>query len=207
MKRIVSIFVLVVLVLSSFASCDVSEVVADPTSAALNLMISNTPYSSIDLDISVNGADGVSSNGEYTLAQTEDGLRIDYKVEQLLPIEINNGIINSDSSYKKVATGYAIVDDFGMVSKQEGDLIDLNAIIGLPNFEFKSGDFEDIFEEPGEFICIGDSTSRWASYTAGVSADSDITVKVAYEGAMVTSITIIYTSEELCEVTATYTYN
>ena len=196
MKRIITLFAILLISLLCFASCNntnesTTEVETDETFIKLNELI-DVADNNYNLNIIVQSKNGMKTTYSYKVRETGGTKTVHQTTEVINSFIISNGTIKAPSSYSTVT---------------EKNLTAAEIKFGnydLPSFNFSS-------KTLGSYTELGtifeSSIKSLKNFTGINIAGTNATVKVIYTYTAISKITVTYTSLEGSAVTLEYVLN
>lgn len=198
MKRILCLFLTILLTASCLASCSTEQSVEDIIPyALLNQALKNTAK---NFSVTVTTTkDGLSLDSVFNIMTTEmysgaSSIRIVYMVEDLNKIEIGqDGYFRFPTEQKTVYTGEVLIEN-GTVTQLNGTPINIPIpVIEIAGVSFDSDDLEEQVFEKDTFSAKISNPS--AFFKTEISA-TDMKLSATLSGEKLSSIRISYTGEQ-----------
>lgn len=203
MKRIISISVIILIMIFTFASCGESSKNEDTTIyETLNkIFTKDNSLVNIKVETITNGKKLASV---YIISEEANGKRITYSIERLNSFEEINGEYIIPDSYKTTLKGEAFASN-GKIVEQSGDVADLDFTkIEIPSFKFNEGYFSNVQDNAGKFTA--DVTNPSGFTNASISCN-EMSVSVAYSETTISEILLNYISAEGSNVIIKYSFD
>ena len=204
MKRIVSIFIIVAIMLLALTSCGALGAGNETAYEKLTRLTSDTEYKKIEVVTKTETADGILLASVITETKVDNDTRVDYSIQQLAEFELVDGKYVVPEDMIKTYEGMVIVSD-GKITGMNGteSPIDFNSYTSCSRFSFK----EAFFKAPE----ITDTTFKAAVIApVGFLGEnipcSNMYVSVTFADDAVSTLILTYTTSDGSAVTATYNY-
>lgn len=207
MKKILTSIILLLAIALSLTSCDfIEEKFGDPVYRQLNSLIVEE-HKDYSISISLTDKNSHTLHETYTATTAENGnTTINYVVERLNKFDVTDGIVTAPNSYKKVYTGYAVVNgenllDFG------GDSINIDfnfTKVVIPDFNFSKKAVANAIVADGKLTADVISQDEFLGFEL---TDSEMTLEVVFDETAIQAITLTYKTASESDAVVVYTFN
>ena len=205
MKRILTSILLILVIALSLTSCDlIKDKLGDPVFNQLNELI-KAEHNDYTISISLKDKNSHTLNETYVATTAENGnTTITYTVERLNKFNVNGSNVTIPGSYKKVLTGYAVINGENLF-EQEGDDIGVDFLkVTIPAFNFNDKAIENAIVADGKLTADVIDQTKFFGYEL---TTEPMQVEVEFNEEAISEITLTFKTAEGSDAVVVYTFN
>lgn len=205
MKRILTSILLILVIALSLTSCDlIKDKLGDPVFNQLNELI-KAEHNDYTISISLKDKNSHTLNETYVATTAENGnTTITYTVERLNKFNVNGNNVTIPNSYKKVLTGYAVINGENLF-EQEGDNIGIDFLkVKIPAFNFNDKAIENAIVADGKLTADVIDQTEFFGYEL---TTEPMQAEVEFNEEAIGEITLTFKTAEGSDAVVVYTFN